>query len=440
MQLRLFVAIVAMLSLAFAAGGQTVDWQRADAVVREALENHPALAAIEARIVAAGERTQAAGAYPNPMLMAGVQNQEIDLGRDEMMTMYMVGASQTIPRKRRREALKRVAELDLEQLQLEVKSLREEIRRDVLFAYYDLAAADSQIAATKQLAAAVDAIVAAARFRYEVATTIQSDVIRAQLLRTDLEHQLLTLGGVRRVAAARLQAQLGFAVTEEIPPLHLEHSTGAMEIEAAPVVPQDHPALATVANEVEGREQGIRLAKLIGKPDWNVEASYGMRPTQRDMFSVTVRVELPIRKKSVIEPQIRAAIAERDAATQRLEEVRRRLLQDLGAAYAQHAAATKQLLLHEQVLVPQSRLAFDSTLAAYQSGSDNFESVLSTETAWLRLEIDYYGFLAQHIKAITDFEALQRGARSGASAAMATTSAASTAAAQPSGNTMSSMR
>ncbi|HKR65418.1 MAG TPA: TolC family protein [Thermoanaerobaculia bacterium] len=441
MQFKSFVAFVATLLLTSTVSGQAMDWHNAEAVADAALERHPALATLAARIDAAEERTRAAGAYPNPMVMAGVQDQQIDLTRDEMMTMYMVGASQTIPRKGRRDALKRSAGLDVEQLRLEARSLREELRRDVLFAYYDLATADSQTTATEQLGAAVDAIVAAARFRYEVGTTIQADVIRAQLQRSDIEHQLLTLGGRRRTAASRLLAQLGLPVTTEIPRLHLAHATEAKAIDGVPTVPQDHPALASVATAVEQREQDIRLAKLIAKPDWNLEASYGMRPTQKDMISVVARIELPIRRQSVIEPQIRAAVAERDAAAQQLDEVRRQLLEALGVAYVQHAEATKQLQLHEQVLVPQSKLAFDSTLAAYQSGKENFEAVLSTETAWLRLEIDYYDFLAQHIKAITDFEAIQRGARTGASggggmnvAPIATVPAGSSA------NAMSSMR
>jgi len=439
MPFKYFAAIAATLLVSPVLTGQTIDWHNAETVAREALARHPALSSVESRIDAAESRRRVAGAYPNPMVMTGVQDQQIDLTQDEMMTMYMVGASQTIPRKGRRLALKRVAELQVEQLRLEARSLREEIRRDVLLTYYDLAAADSQITTTEQLAAAVDAIVAAARFRYEVGTAIQADVIRAQLLGSGIAHQLLSLNGRRSVAASRLLAQLGFSVTTELPRLHLEHSTSAEPIEAAPVVPRDHPALATAAIEIAQREQDILLAKLIAKPDWNLEASYGLRPTEKDMFSVIARIELPIRRKSLIEPQIRAAVTERDAATQRIDEVQRRLLEDLGVAYAQHADATKQLLLHEQVIVPQSKLAFESTLAAYQSGKDNFESVLATQTAWLKLEVDYYDFLAQHIKAITDFEALQRGARRGASGGL-NASATSQSTATPAANGMSSMR
>lgn len=308
MQFAFLVVLATTLVLAAPAAGQALDWTSADAIARAAVHRHPALAAVEARIDAAQERVTVAASYPNPMLMGGVQNQQIDLSQDEMMTMYMVGASQTIPRRSRREALERAAELRVEQLQFEARSLREEIRRDALFAWYELAAADSKIAATEQLAVAIDAIVAAARFRYEVGTTIQADVIRAQLQRSRIDDQLLTLGGERRVAASRLLAQLGLPVTASIPRLHLSHTIEARAIEQLPVVSNDHPALAALASQVDQREQDIRLARLLRKPDWNVEASYGVRTQQKGMFSVVARVDLPIRKKSLIEPQIRAAM------------------------------------------------------------------------------------------------------------------------------------
>ena len=132
-------------------------------------------------------------------------------------------------------------------------------------------------------------------------------------------------------------------------------------------------------------------------------------------------------------------MAERDAAAQSLDQLRRRLSEDLGTAYAQHAQISRQLLLHAQVLVPQSKLAFDSTLVAYQSGTATFDAVLTTETEWLRLEVDYYDFLGIHIKSITDFEALQRGARSGASGGMNATAASPAPATRPS-KAMGSMR
>jgi outer membrane protein TolC len=413
MQYRNIAVTMTALLLSNITLGQSIDFADPEAVALAAVNRHPSLERLQAQARAARERASVAAAYPNPMVMGGVQNQPLDLSTDEMMTMYMVGASQTIPRRSRREALRTAGQLAVEQIELEARSLREEVRRDALFAWYDLAAADSQISATEQVAAAIDAIVAAARGRYEVGSATQAEVIRAQLERSEIDHEVLTLNGTRSAAAGRLLTRLDIPLNTEIPRLSLPHATEARSIEQSSAVAETHPALQAAEAEVRMREQDVRLARLISKPDWSVEASYGMRLEQTDMFSVVARVELPLRKESVIEPQIRAAIAEREAAEQRIVEVRRQISEALAVASASHAEASRQLELHEQVLVPQSRLAFESTLAAYQTGKDSFESVLSAESAYLRLQVDFYDFLSQHIKAVVDSEALHRGARFG---------------------------
>ena len=417
MQFRKAVVFAAVVFTASTASAQ-VDWHSSESVADAAVDGHPALASLRAQIAASRERAVSAGSYPNPMLMGGVENQQVNLSNDEMMTMYVVGASQSIPPSGRRSALRRSAELEVLHLELQAASLREEVRRNTLFAWYDLAAADSQSAATKGVREVVDGAVAAVRSRYEVGTAIQADVIRAQLRLSEIDHKLLTLEGQRNTAETRLLAQLGLPLTTDIPELHLPHATEQRGLPSSPGVPETHPALMAMVAEVEQRDQEILLARLLARPDWNLEASYGLRTEQTDMFSVVARVELPLRREIRVEPQVRAAIAEREAAAQRRETLRRSILEDLGIARAIHAEATKQLQFHEEVLVPQARLAFESTLAAYQAGRDNFESVLSSEAAWLALQIDFYEFLARHIKAVTDFEALQRGARNGAISAM----------------------
>src|SRR5436305_11222807 len=91
-----------------------IDWNDPHSVVEAAIAASPSLREIDANLAAARARQRGAGAMPNPMLMAGVQNQQIDLSRDPMMTMYVVGASQTFVRGERRDALRRAAQLDIE--------------------------------------------------------------------------------------------------------------------------------------------------------------------------------------------------------------------------------------------------------------------------------------------------------------------------------------
>lgn len=391
-----------------------LDWHDPQSVSAAALTSSPTVARLEAEVSAARERSRFAGSQPNPMLMSGIRDKQIDLTDDEMMSMYMVGASQTFTRGSKRTAARTAANLAVTSAEQDVAATRAEVERDVLFAYYDLAAVDSQLSAAEAVRQLLDAMTDAARVRYEVGSAVQAEVIRAQLERAETDSRILSLRGARANAAARLLPLLGLPPQTEIPRLTLHTLTGALELDGPVAVPDDHPALAAAKAELAQREEEIRLARLIAKPDVNLEVSYGARPTQKDMFSVIASIELPVRRESLIAPRIREAIAMRDAAQLRLEEARRSIERGLAIAAAAHHEANQQLALQSKVLLPQAKLAFDSTLASYQTGKSGFDAVLGAETTYLRLELDHIMHYVEHIKAITDFHALRSGARSGA--------------------------
>lgn len=387
-----------------------IDFGDPRALVAEAVGKHPALVRLRAEAAAARERVTGSDALPNPMVMSGVQNKQIDLRNDEMMTMYMVGASQRFVRSGKREARREAAELEARAAELQLDSARAAIERDVLLAWYDVAATDAQLASAAQVRELVGALIDAARVRYEVGTSLQSDIIRAQLESSDLEHEVLTLRGARRAALARLLTALELPLDTNVPALTLPESAAAADIDSSPVPPADHPAIVALEAEVARAETEIRLAELDRRPDVDLEAQYGLRPQQRDMFSVVARVELPLRRDVTIEPRVREAILRRDAAKARIGELRRTLTQALAEAYVAHEEANSQMQFHHEVLVPQAQLAFESTLAAYETGKTSFDALLATEADYLRLRLQYYEFVARHAQAIVTYEALRKGA------------------------------
>ena len=161
---------------------------------------------------------------------------------------------------------------------------------------------------------------------------------------------------------------------------------------------------------VQSAEEDIRLARLTTKPDVSVEASYGFRPEQKDMFSVVGRIELPIRKKT-IEPRIAEAIARRDAARAQIDMLRQQLASEFGAALASRNEATEQINLHVDQLVPESKLGFESALSSYEAGKTTFDSVLGALQTYRMLTVDYYDFLRQQLIADAQIEAIRGGAR-----------------------------
>jgi outer membrane protein, heavy metal efflux system len=199
MQIRRLVAAFALL---LSPAAYAVDWSDPQSLVALAQANDPGLVRMRAEVAAARERVVPAAARPNPMLMGGIQNKMIDLRDDDMMTMYMVGASQTFVSREKRDARRSAAELTVASVEAQLASVQVEIERDVLFAWYDIAAIDEQLREIDAVRNLIDAIVGAARVRYEVGSAAQSEVIRGQLEKSDLDHRVIELRGDRRPRAA----------------------------------------------------------------------------------------------------------------------------------------------------------------------------------------------------------------------------------------------
>jgi len=400
-----------------------VDWTNPDSVVQAAISANPSLAALSAAIRAAQERVVPAGSLPNPMFVTGVENGPVNFSYDSM-TMYTVGASQTFVRKSRRDGLRRSAELDVERLRREYESRKAEVERDVRMAYIGAAAAQNEIAATEEITRLLQSVTESSRIRYETGAVPQADLIRAMLEESTVEHQLIALRRQRNAAMARLLPLLDLPPNAPIPSFSLKHEMEHGHDHGFDAnLPDVTPAIAELQAEVARADEQIRLAKLATKPDVSVEASYGFRPRDVDMVTVVGRIELPIRRSTLIEPRIREAFARREAALQQIEVLRRQLRQDLGAATVLRSEAIEQINLHVDKLVPAGKLGFESALASYQTGRTTFDAVLGSLRTYLALNVDYYDFLRQQMEAEADIDAIRRGARSGISGGNAMTPA-----------------
>jgi outer membrane protein, heavy metal efflux system len=395
-----------------------IDWNDPRSVVEAAITASPSLREIDANLAAARARQRGAGAMPDPMLMSGIQNKPIDLSHD-FMTMYTIAASQTIVRKSRRDALQRSAALEVERLQREYEARRAEVEREVRSAYIEAAAAQNQIAATEEIARLLKIVSESSRIRYETGSVPQADMIRALLEENNVEHQLIALRRQRGTALARLLPLLDLAPNTPVAAFSLKHEMehhhgGGFET----TLPDTTAAIAALQTDVARAEEDIRLAKMATKPDFNIEASYGVRTRDRDMFSLAGRIELPIRGSTIIEPRIREAVARREAARQQIEALRQQLRQEIGVAVTLRNEAIEQIDLHVDKLVPAAKLGFESALSSYQTGKTTFDSVLDSLRTYLALNVDYYDFLRQQSEAEVDIEAIRRGARGGASGGM----------------------
>lgn len=402
------VCVAGTLLVSTHVAAAAVDWNNPPSVVAAAIEVSPLIREIKARGAAARERLKLAGALPNPTLSGGVENQPIDLSLDRSFTIYTVGASQLFIRGEKRKSLREAAESDLRRIEAEEETLRAEIRLDVVVAYDEAAGAQSQINASEEIAKLSAMITSAARIRYETGSGTQLDVIRARLEENNVQLFVLDERGQRDGALARLRALLNLPGNEVIPPF-----THSRVHRRQPVVTADFTTRATFILDAElaRADAELQLAKLQRKPDPQLEIRYGYRRWQKDFFSVMGRVELPIRRSTIVEPRIQEEIARRDAAAARVEILRQELRAELGAAIAEQNAAGQQMRLHAEVLVPEAKLAFESALSLYQNGKAGLDAVLSSLRTYRQLNVDYYGLLLRQYLAEDQIEGLIYGAR-----------------------------
>ena len=77
---------------------------------------------------------------------------------------------------------------------------------------------------------------------------------------------------------------------------------------------------------------------------------------------------------------------------------------DLRDQYLAAETAGRVLKIYREGLIPEATATFDAGLAAYQSGREDFETLLGAFRDVLNLDMEYWQTLAQHEIALARIE------------------------------------
>ena len=135
-------------------------------------------------------------------------------------------------------------------------------------------------------------------------------------------------------------------------------------------------------------EAAIDVAKREFKPDFAVSGGYGFAGSMPDMYEFRFDVVVPLQKG-----RRRAMVAERQhtaqAARQTLESSRLTLQNRLQEDYQMATTAEQLAELYRDTVLPQARLALESSISSYQTGTVDFLSVLTNFGAVLEYEMSF---------------------------------------------------
>lgn len=414
-------ALIALLLIAAASAGaraapdETGEAQLR-ALVAEAVRNNPEIRAADNERLAARHRVLPAGALEDPMLEAGVINAPLrsQIFRREDMTMKMLGLSQRFPFPGKRDLRQDVAAKDADSVAHAYQETVNRVVRDVKTAYFELALVADSARLVENTRRVLEQFLKISESRYAVGQGTQADVLKAQTQLSRMRDELIKLTRERRAIEAELTRSLGRAVESGAPAQAVLRLPAArLQFDALlETALRERPQLLALRSLVDRSGKLIELARKDYYPDFDVKFSYGQRDKtlegmrRDDMVSFTVGINLPVWRENKRDPRVAEAIAMRDRAMDmynaQLNELSAKLRQQLASAEQSRNSAQ----LYETGVLPQARLAVESSLAAYRVNRVDFLTLLDNQMTVLNYEVSHASALAGYNKALAEIDLL----------------------------------
>lgn len=398
-----------------AAPADTGDPQLQELLAEAARDNPEILAALSER-EAAQHRVSPAGALDDPMLEAGVVNAPLasPTFRREDMTMKMLGLSQRFPYPGKRGLRRDVAAKDAEAVAHAFEETVNRVMRDVKVAYFELAFVVESARLVDRNRRVLEQFLEISESRYAVGQATQADVLKAQTQLTGSVNELTKLARERLAIEAELARALGRESAAGLPvPAALPLREAALQLESLRgTALAERPQLLGLQSRIDRSATALELARRDYYPDFDLKLAYGQRANmldgtgRDDLLSLTVAINLPVWRENKRDPGVAEAIAMRNQA----RDLYRAQLNEVSSQLRRQVASAEQSLqsvrLYEQGILPQARLAVESSLAAYRVGRVDFLTLLDSQMTVLDYEISHASALSHYNIALAEIELL----------------------------------
>lgn len=388
-----------------------------DALIVEALENHPDLRRVREGAAAAHEVPSQARSLPDPLFRFSAENFRFDdPGLDTaVMSGLVFGIVQPFPFPGKLPKRRDVAEARAAVLEEGVQLLEALVIERVQRAYWQLHFAERALEITRTNVGVIDTLTYVVHARFAVGQGAQQDALQAQVAHSRLRSQLQEREQAVRSARRTLNSAVGRPPTDELAPTEPpDQSSRAMDrTRIAQAVVSKSPFLEVARSEVSLQGKAVREAKYDRAPDLLIGANYRLRgvvpgdPSQgADMFSVTLGVSLPIWAGTKQKARVRElghrlaeARAQEDSVLLEITTQLERLLDTVERLDA-------EIELYRRELLPEADQALDASISDYRVAEVGFVSVLQNWEAELEIQIAYERLITSREERVAEIEAL----------------------------------
>jgi|SRR6185312_2167635 len=320
-----------------------------------------------------------------------------------------VGISQDIPYPGklglRAESAKRDAEIARDRYDSATASLLEKVKSS----YFQLTYIQKTLGLLDRDRNLLDNIEKIAEARYRLGQGTQQDVLKAQLQKTkileDVAHHHQLMSTQQALMTQLLNRQPGGpAITvDDITESPLKYTSD----ELLAMARAQNPDVTGEQEMVRKQSLQVEIARKDRYPDFNVQYQWEHTAGQfRDYYMLTFSAKVPIYRRRKLDPEMAQAASELNQSRRNYESRVQQAYFEVRDQYISAETASEMLKIYRDGLIPQAMATFRAGLAAYESGSQDFTSLLFSFLDVLKFDEEYWKILAEHETALARLERL----------------------------------
>jgi len=379
-------------------------------LVREALERNPAIQSAARRVEVFRARVPQMKTLPDPVVSAGWMGDVKPFGvqRQDPSSFRSIGAMQQIPFPGKLKLRGQIADRQAEAAWWDYETVRRRVVAGVKEAYYDYFYYHKAIEITQKNKDLLDKLREIARVRYEVGKGIQQDVLRAEVELSRILQRLTVLEQQEKTAQVRLNTLLFRDPQAPLPlPAPFQQAELTYTLDTLNQLARENDTgLQREQRLIERSQFAVNLARKEYYPDFGVGYMYQNRPLMPEMHGITFSLNIPIFYKSKQREGVNEATEELISAQRSRENRETTLYFEVKEQYLAAKASEELARLFAGAVVPQSSLALESSMAAYEVGTVDFLTMLDNFITVLDYEVSYYRELTNYQIALARLEPL----------------------------------
>lgn len=365
------------------------------------IARNPSVSTATHALDAASERVKQSGALDDPMFsyMFGPQT----IGSSDFDFSQKFEISQTFPWPGKRRLSVKAAEFEVESMDSELESVREQLAYETRAAFVDRWFVDRAIEINAANQKLLEEIADIAAQKYGAGTVSKQDVLQADIEREMLVHDGNVLARVKKRSTAKINTLLNRDTGAPLPdsPESLAVAMKPRSIEELKsVAEQSRPELKAADAKIQSLDVRSELTRKEFFPDFTVMAGYDSFWMEKELRpSIGVSINLPIQTG-----RRRAAAAEARAELARAQseqmKMRADIMLEVEEAFEDVEESRDGIALYENHLLPIAQENLEAARTGYASGQTDFMALTSARKLLVDTQLKVNEFDASYHNAV----------------------------------------